>query len=68
MNPMNKRCTCYSYDTLARLLVKKQKGMNINAVLRVFGHLDNCSICREAIYHLSREKDSTLYIHFGGKS
>jgi hypothetical protein len=66
---MNKRYPCYNYETLARFLVKrKRKGMNINSILEVFGHLDECGICRAAIYHISREKDSTLFIHFEGRS
>jgi hypothetical protein len=58
---MSKRYPCYNYETLARILLKKKrKGMDINALLDVFDHLDECSICREAIYHISREIDSTL--------
>ncbi len=66
---MNRRRPCYNYETLARLLVKKKrKGMNINAILKVFGHLDECGVCREAIYHISREMDSSLFIHFKERS
>ncbi|MBZ5500188.1 MAG: hypothetical protein LAP85_27655 [Acidobacteriia bacterium] len=66
---MNQRRRCYDYETLGRLLVKrKRKGMKINAILEVFGHLDECGACREAIYHISREMDSSLFIHFQERS
>jgi hypothetical protein len=66
---MNRRFPCYNYETLARLLVKKKrKGMNIKAILEVFGHLDECSICREAIYQISHDQDSRLFIYIKGRS
>ena len=61
---MNRRCPCYNYETLARSLVrKKRRGMHINIILEIFGHLDECIICREAIYQVSRDQDSQLFIY-----
>jgi len=58
-----KRDLSYNYETLARLLTgKRRKGMDINAILEMFGHLDECEVCRDALYQISRENDAMLFI------
>ena len=46
-------------NRLVRLLAGK---LNLNSKSSVLEHLDNCQICRETYYRMSREKDESLFI------
>ena len=48
-----------SFEKLILLLERK---LSINAQLRLFDHLDRCEICRDTIYHISRDRDEALRI------
>jgi predicted anti-sigma-YlaC factor YlaD len=43
------------------LLLDKQLGLEDK--LEVFSHLESCSICREAIYQISRDRDDSFFIY-----
>lgn len=43
-----------SFEKLMLLLDKK---LSLNAQLRVFQHLEGCDICRDTLYHISRDRD-----------
>ena len=43
------------------LLLDKQLGLEDK--LEVFSHLESCSICREAIYQISRDRDDYFFIY-----
>lgn len=38
------------------------KQLRLNAKLKILDHLDCCEACRVAIYHLSRDRDKSLFI------
>ncbi len=48
-----------SFEKLVLLLERK---LSTNAQLRLFDHLDRCEICRDTIYHISRDRDEALRI------
>ncbi len=43
------------------LLLDKQLGLDDK--LEVFSHLESCSICRDAIYQISRDRDEDLFVY-----
>ncbi len=47
-----------SFNKLILLLDKK---LDLNRKLQVLNHLDQCDICREAIYLISRDRDHAIY-------
>ena len=49
-----------SFNRLLQLINKK---LDLNGQLEVHEHLDRCSICREAVYQLSRERDEASFIY-----
>jgi len=51
--------TC-SFD---RLLQFCNKNLDLDGQLEIYGHLDRCNICRDAIYQLSRDRDEAFHIH-----
>ncbi len=53
----NRSC---SFERLLQLLDKE---LNPDDMLEVLNHLDTCSICRDAIYQISRDRDEAFFIH-----
>ncbi len=37
--------------------------LNLDDKLEVLDHLDYCQTCREAIYHLSRQRDVSFFVY-----
>jgi hypothetical protein len=50
--------TC-SFDRLLRFY---NKNVDLDEQLEIYGHLDRCSICRDAIYQLSRDGNEAFYV------
>ena len=46
-----------------QLLRFANKQLDVDGQLEIFGHLDRCDICRDAIYQLSRDRDEALFAH-----
>ena len=51
--------TC-SFKKLVLLLDKK---LDLDEKLEVLDHLQSCTICRDAIYQISRDRDEALFVH-----
>ena len=49
-----------SFKKLVLLLDKK---LDLDEKLEVLDHLQSCTICRDAIYQISRDRDEALFIH-----
>lgn len=49
-----------SFEKLVQYLDKE---LDIDGQLDVLCHLDTCETCRDAIYHISRDRDADLFIH-----
>ncbi len=49
-----------SFKKLVLLLDKK---LDLDEKLEVLGHLQSCTICRDAVYQISRDRDEALFIH-----
>jgi hypothetical protein len=45
-----------------KLLLFLDKQLTLDEKLEVLSHLDECEICRDTIYHISRDRDSNLFI------
>jgi hypothetical protein len=56
---MNKQTAC-SFDKLVHLVDKQ---ISLDNKLELFSHLDSCSICRDAVYQISRDRDASLFVH-----
>jgi hypothetical protein len=52
--------TACSFDKLLQLLDKK---LDLDSKLELFAHLDKCETCRDAIYELSRNRDSAFLVY-----
>jgi len=50
--------TC-SFQKLVQLLDKQ---LGLDEKLEVLTHLENCSICRDTVYQISRDRDEALFI------
>jgi len=48
-----------SFDNLIKLLDKK---LELDSRLDVYDHLDNCDTCRDAIYHIKRDRDEAALL------
>jgi hypothetical protein len=46
-----------------RLLQFRNKNLDLDGQLEIYGHLDRCNICRDAIYQLSRDQNEAFYVH-----
>lgn len=46
-----------------RLLKLVDKQLDLDGQLEVYGHLERCDICRDAVYQLSHERDKALFIY-----
>ena len=51
--------TC-SFQKLVQLLDKE---LGLDEKLEVLTHLESCSICRDTVYQISRDRDESLFIH-----
>ena len=49
-----------SFKKLVQLLDKQ---LSLDEKLEVLSHLDDCAICRDAIYQISRDRDEAFFIH-----
>ena len=49
-----------SFKKLVQLLDKQ---LNLDEKLEVLEHLGSCTICRDAIYQISRDRDEAYFIH-----
>jgi anti-sigma factor RsiW len=49
-----------SFQKLIQLLDKQ---LNLDEKLEVLNHLDQCPICRDAIYQISRDRDEAYFVH-----
>jgi predicted anti-sigma-YlaC factor YlaD len=49
-----------SFKKLVQLLDNQLK---LDEKLEVLNHLDQCPICRDAIYQISRDRDDAYFIH-----
>jgi len=47
--------------SFTKLLQLMDKQLDLDSQLAVYGHIDRCNICRDAIYDLTLERDSALY-------
>lgn len=54
-----------SFDKLVRYLDRQ---LDLDEKLELLEHLDECDMCREAIYHISRDRDAQLFIYRPYKS
>jgi hypothetical protein len=48
-----------SFQKLVQLLDKK---LDLDEKLEVLDHLQSCTICRDAVYQLSRDKDDSFFV------
>ncbi len=51
--------TC-SFKKIVQLLDKQ---LSLDEKLEVLGHLDTCTICRDAVYQISRDRDEAFFVH-----
>ncbi len=51
--------TSCSFKKLLRLLDKQ---LNLDQKLEILDHLDSCSICRDAVYQIARDRDEAFFI------
>ena len=52
-----------SVCSFSRLLQLVGKQLDLDGQLEVYGHLDRCDICRDAVYQLSRDRDEAFFIY-----
>lgn len=48
-----------SFEKLVQYL---DKALDLDGQLDVLNHLDLCESCRDAVFHISRDRDSALFI------
>jgi len=46
-----------------KLVLFLDRQLNIDEKLNVLDHLDHCDICRDAVFHISRDRDTDLFYH-----
>jgi hypothetical protein len=49
-----------NFEMLVRYLDKQ---LDLEDKLEVLEHLDPCEICRDAMFHISRDRDASLFYH-----
>jgi hypothetical protein len=49
-----------SFQKLVQLLDKQ---LELDEKLEVLDHLHSCTICRDAVYQISRDRDESLFVH-----
>jgi hypothetical protein len=60
MGKLEGSMTACNFDKLLRLL---DKNLDLDSKLELFEHLDWCETCRDAIYELSRDRDSAFLVY-----
>ena len=48
-----------SFKKLVQLLDKQ---LNLDEELEVLDHLESCTICRDAVYQISRDRDEAFFV------
>jgi len=48
-----------SFEKLLKLLDEQ---LDLDSQLDVFDHLDHCENCREAVYHIMRDRDAGYFV------
>ena len=48
-----------NFDTLLKLIDEQ---LDLDGKLDVYDHLDHCDNCRDAVYHLIRDRDESFYV------
>ena len=48
-----------NFNKLIKLLDKQ---LTLDEKLEIFGHLDTCVICRDAVYQISRDRDEVFFV------
>ncbi len=48
-----------SFDNLVKLLDKQ---LDLDSSIDVYNHLDCCDTCRDAVYHIKRDRDEAALI------
>ena len=46
-----------------KLVMFLDKQLDVDERLDVLDHLDHCDICRDAVFHISRDRDANLFIY-----
>jgi len=59
MGPVGDVMKACSFD---RLLQFVNKQLDLDGQLEVYGHLDRCDICRDAVYQLSHDLNGALFV------
>jgi len=54
--------------SFSRLFQLLDKLLGVDEQLEIYDHLDQCEICRDTIYQLSRDRDEALFIYPGHSS
>ncbi len=49
-----------NFDKLVQYLDNR---LNLEKKLELLEHIDECEMCRDAIYHISRDRDADLFIY-----
>jgi hypothetical protein len=45
-----------------KLVLYMDKKLDLDSQLEVLDHLDDCDTCRDAVYHISRDRDAHFFI------
>jgi len=45
-----------------KLIAFLDKQLDVDEKLDVLDHLDHCEICRDAVFHISRDRDANLFV------
>jgi anti-sigma factor RsiW len=48
-----------SFDALVRYLDKE---LDVDRELEVLDHIDRCETCRDAVFHISFDRDADLFV------
>lgn len=48
-----------SFSKLVKLLDKK---LTLDERLEVLFHIDDCDICRDAVYHIAKDRDEAFFV------
>lgn len=46
-----------------KLVAYLDNELDVDARLDVLDHLDHCEICRDAVFHISRDRDANLFVY-----
>jgi anti-sigma factor RsiW len=46
-----------------KLVAFLDKQLDLDEKLEILEHLDHCDICRDAVFHISRDRDRDLFIY-----